>query len=65
MRHEVDVDRGMIVMFAAGCLMFLLTAIGAMRSYSSKLKQFMSDVGGENLATGAASPLRFGTEKAE
>lgn len=46
-RHDVDVGRGLMVLFAAGAAAMLLAVLSVVRSYKRQLQQFLDDVTGE------------------
>ena len=46
-RHEVDTQRGLLVMFIAGAGAMLLAALSVAKAYNKQLRQFMDDVTGE------------------
>ena len=61
-RHEVDVDRGLTVLFGAGTAAMLFVALGVVRSYRRQLAQFVDDVAGD---VPFASGGGFGGAKAD
>eukprot|EP00887_Chlorella_sp_A99_P006341 scaffold3.g6341.t1 len=46
-RHDVDAQRGLLVLFAAGGAAVLLAVLSAARSHKQKLRQFLADMAGE------------------
>lgn len=55
-RHEVDAQRGLLVLFVAGASAALLATLSAARTHRSKLKQFLADMARENVGS-TAVPL--------
>lgn len=46
-RHEVDTQKGLLVMFIAGAGAMLIAALSVAKTYNKQLKQFVDDVSGE------------------
>lgn len=55
-RHEVDAQRGLLVLFGAGAAVAALAVLSAARAHRQKLRQFLADVTRESVG-GAAAPL--------
>jgi hypothetical protein len=58
-RHEVDTERGLVVLFAFGGVAMLLAALSVARTYNKQLRQFVEEV------TGESSRFGGGFEKAD
>ena len=55
-RHEVDTNRGLFVLFAAGAGFMLLACLSIAQTYNKQLRQFVDDVAGET----NTNTVRFG-----
>lgn len=47
--HQIDTDRGLLVLFAAGAAVTAIIAIGVMSSYRQKLSAFLADITDDGL----------------
>jgi hypothetical protein len=47
--HQIDTDRGLLTLFAAGAAVTAIIAIGVMSSYRQKLAAFLADVTDDGL----------------
>ena len=54
-RHEVDAQRGLLVLFAAGATAAVMAGLSAVRSHKQKLRQFLAEVAGDGAAAATAA----------
>lgn len=50
--HEVDTDKGLLVLFSTGIVVTALLGLGVVQAYKRKLATFLADVTGEGVAMG-------------
>ncbi|GAB4821900.1 hypothetical protein N2152v2_008946 [Parachlorella kessleri] len=55
-QHEVDQERGLTLLFAAGVVSSLLLGLNVVRSYKKHLGQFIADFTGDAMGAGGGAP---------
>jgi len=53
--NEVNVDRGLYVLFGSGLFMSAVVILSVLRTYQAKLSQFLNDMAAEELTPGVSS----------